>query len=740
MKHLPENLVFKEFSWSRPFSQEQVEQVIHHLFTLHPRGTIVLEIRGFNKNVHYYIGADKQDFSKIEAVFSSYGSQDFSEQFSFDAPERQPVLWAKKLSSHRSKFPLQTTAIESLTQAVLAILSKQENEQVVIQVLLGRNYQPMQVPNDIPDPHTPLFSVILGNIPRASTETRAMIQEKMRTHRVGCVVRFGSSFKSPIKANKQFEALLSVFRKMEQPKLQLTLVNDKAERLNVASSPWQMPLQVNVTECASLFFLPTGEALDYEGVPTIHPRLLLPPSWMIDPPENEQRSFGTTLNQNLNSRRKLTISPLDACRHTWCVGPAGVGKTNALLHKIMSDIKAKRPVLICEPNSDLTNDICRRIPKDRLQDVIYLDPCDPEAVVGFNPLALAKEVDPSLIAEAILSIFKGVFKDNFGVFSQDLLTSGLLTLAANDDVTLLHLPLLFTDDRYRRKMLKKVTNLELLHFWAQWEDLSENEQRQQLRPVLNKLRQFSLREGLKNCLAQKQPKWSLTDFFKTGRSPIILIPLNKGVLGAEAVSLLGAMIISMVWILCLNRSTVPIEERQICSLYLDEAQNFLHLPLDISEALAQARKYRMAIHIANQYRNQMPPDLRSGLDTNTQNKILFQLNSSDAKDFATLASPDLQAVDFRKIPPYSVYCNFLVGGKPTGWMSGITDPPTPEITDLEMVKNESRKRYGMPVSEINEMMKETFGYPSVSEVLPTEETKPELKIGRRKQGKTEEKE
>lgn len=736
MKHMPENLLFKEFSWSRPFSQDQVEQVIHHLFTLQPRNNIIFELRGFDHSVHYYLGTDKQDFSKIEAAFNSYGSQDFSDSFAFNAPERQAILWSRKLSTHRSKFPLRTDSIEAITQAILAILSQQDKEQLVIQLILGGSYAPIQVPKEISDPHTPLFKTIIGDIPKASTETRAMIQEKMRTHRVGCVVRFGSSAKSPVRAIKQFEALLSAFRKMEQPNLHLKLLNDKPEKFNLAAAPWQMPLQVNVKECAGLFFLPTGEEIDYPGVPPIHPRLLLPPTWMVDPPEQKQRSFGTTLNQNLNSRRRLNISPLDACRHTWCLGPAGVGKTNALLLQIMSDIEARRPVLICEPNSDLTNDICRRIPKDRIQDVIYLDPCDPEAVVGFNPLALAKEVDPTLIAEAILSIFKGVFKDNFGVFSQDLITSGLLTLAANDDVTLLHLPLLFTDARYRRQQLKKVTNLELLHFWAQWEDLSENEQRQQLRPVLNKLRQFSLREGLKNCLAQKQPKWSLTDFFKTGRSPIILIPLNKGVLGAEAVSLLGAMIISMTWILCLNRGKVPIEQRQICCTYLDEAQNFLHLPLEISEVLAQSRKFRMAVHIANQYRNQMPPDLRAGLDTNAQNKILFQLNSSDAKDFQSIIAPELQAVDLRKIPPYSVYCNLLVNGKPTGWISGVTDPPTPEITDLETVKAESRKRYGMPVSEINEMMKETFGFPGVSTDLPMEKNKTEIKIGRRKQAES----
>lgn len=58
--------------------------------------------------------------------------------------------------------------------------------------------------------------------------------------------------------------------------------------------------------------------------------------------------------------------------------------------------------------------------------------------------------------------------------------------------------------------------------------------------------------------------------------------------------------------------------------------------------------------MAHQYRAQLPPDIRAGIDANARNKIVFGLNATDAKDMAAMA-PELEALDFMTLPRYEVY-------------------------------------------------------------------------------------
>lgn len=123
--------------------------------------------------------------------------------------------------------------------------------------------------------------------------------------------------------------------------------------------------------------------------------------------------------------------------------------------------------------------------------------------------------------------------------------------------------------------------------------------------------------------------------------------------------------------------TAP-ERRHIVSLYIDELQDYLRLPTDLSDALAQARGLGVGITMAHQYRAQLSPELRAGIDTNARNKIVFGLNSLDAKEMASMA-PELTALDFMNLPRYEVYTNFMSDGKATGWIRGLPflrNPPS----------------------------------------------------------------
>ena len=223
--------------------------------------------------------------------------------------------------------------------------------------------------------------------------------------------------------------------------------------------------------------------------------------------------------------------------------------------------------------------------------------------------------------------------------------------------------------------------------------MRDSERRTEIAPVLNKIRQFLYRPGLRNILGQSNPKFQLTDLFY--KRKIILVPLNKGTIGAESARLLGSLIVGLTWTLALSRANIPAYKRHIISLYIDELQDYLALPTDLSDALAQARGLGVGITMAHQYRAQLPPDIRAGIDANARSKIVFGLNATDAKEVAAMA-PELDALDFMTLPRYEVYANFMSGGKATGWIRGVTMPPMEALRSPAEFRAVSQSSYGIP--------------------------------------------
>lgn len=296
-------------------------------------------------------------------------------------------------------------------------------------------------------------------------------------------------------------------------------------------------------------------------------------------------------------------------------------------HLILSDIKAGRSVLVLDPKNDLVTDVLARIPEERAGDVVVIDPSSP-CPVGFNPLGFTSYQNKALIADAVLSVLREIWTDSFGVRIQDILSASLLTLAEIDGTSLLWLQPLLTDIGFRRKIITQIKDkVGLMPFWNEFEALSDLQRQQWIAPVANKIRQFTLRPGLRNVLGQARPKFSLMDLFTQRK--IVLVPLNRGVVGNEAGRLLGSLIIGLTWTLALSRANLPPERRHLVSVYIDELQDYLSLPTDLSNALAQARGLGVGMTLAHQYRDQLPPEVRAGVDANCRNKIVFGLNSKD---------------------------------------------------------------------------------------------------------------
>jgi hypothetical protein len=135
------------------------------------------------------------------------------------------------------------------------------------------------------------------------------------------------------------------------------------------------------------------------------------------------------------------------------------------------------------------------------------------------------------------------------------------------------------------------------------------------------------------------------------------------------------------------------------SVFIDEFQDYLHLPTDLADALAQARGLGVGLTLAHQHLAQLTPQMRSAVLANARSQVCFQLASEDAIAFAR-ATRDLEADDFQRLGRFEAYLRLVAGGEVTGFASGRTLPPSSPISDPAQVRAASRERYGRPIEEI----------------------------------------
>lgn len=398
------------------------------------------------------------------------------------------------------------------------------------------------------------------------------------------------------------------------------------------------------------------------------------------------------------AERPLALSLSDSLQHLHVIGPTGVGKSTLLLNLISADIRAGRGVVVLDPKGDLVTDVLDRVPADRIDDVVLIDPADDDRPVGLNPLAGATE-DPELVVDQVVGLFHQLYRAFWGPRTDDILRSALLTLVAEPGLTLCEVPLLLTDAVLRRGLIGRLDDpVALGPFWAWYEGLSDAERAAAVGPVLNKLRAFLLRRRIRNVIGQPAPALRLEEAIDGNR--IVLVSLAKGLLGDEASALLGSLFVARLWQAVQRRAGQPVTARQPVFAFIDEVQDYLQLPTSVGDLLAQARGLGLGLTLAHQHLGQLPPALRQGVLANARSRVIFQTAADDARVLARELAPHLNAADLRGLGPRDVVVTLATGAQVAPPATGRTLPPPPPTGQAYAARAASRQRYGRDRADI----------------------------------------
>jgi hypothetical protein len=699
--------VWREVVWPRPFDIAVGVDLLDRLASDRNPGVIGWEARACKGRVRYLVGTHASDIDELVSSLRGLVPRlTVTKAFA-----RRDVLRAGRVTVSHPALALNTERTSAVVRSTLAALvSVHHKDEAVIQVLLGARSTPGLGSRTETDPRATWVDVLRGSVPQATTEARRRMHVKRGMHGFACTIRIGVASGEDGTARSLIRHIVGGLRVADAAGVHIGMTPEAPDALNQVKRPWRWPLHLSAPERACLMAWPLGEE-DLPGQPGKHPRVLT----LGRPLKTRGRDFGVTAGHDA---RTLGISAEDSLHHTVLLGPTGAGKSTAMLSLIEADMKAGRGVLVIDPKVDLTNDVLARVPEGRKKDVVVIDPMS-SSPVGLNPLAAASR-NPEQVTDGIVAVFRELFADSWGPRTQDVLTSAVLTLARHPGSTLVQLPALLSDAGLRRHLTKGLRDpVGLESFWASYEAMSVPQRAQVIAPVMNKLRQFLLRPSLRNILGQADPGFDLGDLLT--KRKIVLVSLNKGIVGSEGARLLGALVVSQLWPLILARASVA--HRPIVSVYIDEVQDYLALPTDLADALAQARSLGVGFTLAHQYRNQLPPALRSGIDANARNKIVFGLNSGDATDMAKMA-PDLEMQDFMLLPRFGVYASLLSDGHATGWVSGVTTAPGAVTSDPVELRALSARLYGREAKTIAKEIEASIG-------VDDADTGPDDVIGRR---------
>ena len=678
-------LVWHQLRFAVPLAQDTAIGLVERILPDSSLGRVVLELRASGGQAVWAVGSSAGErLARVvrELVPGCRVSRGFS---------RRAVNQAVVVSARPVGAGLATERLVTVVRAVLAALAvTAEGEELVVQLQLGRRFAPEACGRVEPQGWLELLGLV--PTPSLSGERGRRMRAQVGRHRAAGCLRLGVRAASPLRQRVLLQGLLGALRLLEGPGVRLRARTEHPAKLDAVRRPWRAGLELGAGEIVGMVGWPVGEGA-LPATPSAHPRVLPLPQ-----ARETQRAFATGVADQAGERLGISIG--DALYHTVLLGPTGAGKSTALAHLALADIHAGRGVLLIDPKTDLVADILARIPEQRRGDVVVIDPTSSRPV-GINPLArpqAACGASPELVADTVLATLKGVFAESWGVRVEQVLSAALVTLARTPGATLVDLPLLLTNPAYRQRLIAAsgADPLGTGQFWAAYEALSEAQRQQWVGPVLTRLQPFLIRPHLRATLGQAAPSFDLGEVFTRRR--IVLVSLNKGVLGAESARLLGSLLVGQLWPLILARAAVEPSRRHVVSVFIDEVQDYLSLPGSLADALAQARSLGAAFHLAHQYRGQLPAALKAGIDANARNKIIFSLSAVDAAELARQAI-GLEAADFQLLPRFGVYARTMHHGRENPWCQATTLPPTPAVQDALALRASSQARYGQDAAQ-----------------------------------------
>lgn len=434
----------------------------------------------------------------------------------------------------------------------------------------------------------------------------------------------------------------------------------------------------------------------------------------VNLPKEGQIYYGKSIFRGVKT--KVYQAAEDRRRHTYIIGQTGTGKSQLLMYMALQDIKNGNGLAIIDPHGSDIDDLLKKIPPERVDDVVLFDASDIERPLGFNILEAETEEQKNMVINAFLALLYKLYDPNktgmIGPQLERTVRNVMLTAMTDKDSTLIDVLRLLIDGEYYKKFLPNVADPLVKRYWLdEVANTSDYHKSEKMGYFVSKFDRFVTERTMRNIIGQ--PKSAINFSKIMSEKKILLVDLSKGKIGEENSNFLGLLFVPKILSAAMGRHTLlGKEDFPDFFLYVDEFQNFA--TPDFATILSEARKYRLDLVVANQFIAQLSDDIKNAVFGNVGTTVAFRVGADDAeyleKQFAPFSKTDLM-----KNSVGNFYMKLLIGGHPTNPFS--VNISWEELQAVEKypgmdqrIREASRQKYGVPVNEVEAYITKRAGF------------------------------
>lgn len=639
--------------------------------------TLVLEIIGTKEGISFYISCPKNLVELVEkTIYGYYQQADITPTVmpNLISDKKMQLVIGSLVEDQAGFRPIKTYKelhTDSLSNITSVLSNISTDEKACVQILIqpagdkwkiaGRKFvaETQKKEND------PEKKILVKTNPQIISK----IEEMSNQYAFNTVIRYAITAPDKTRANMHAQNLVGSFAQFSNEvnkftkKVPLIFPHSLISAFQMRAFPAGLfgrhISTLSTEELASIFHFPSKEVT----TPLIN--WIKAKTAPVDPkiPDSNGTMIGYGYHRGV--RRPVCIQEKDRMRHMYVIGKTGTGKSEFLIEMIKQDIVAGHGVCVIDPHGELVDDILHFTPASRGEDVIIFDPSDTERPMGLNILEHETEDEKHAITAGVINMMYKLFDPNrtgmVGPMFEHAVRNAMLTVMCEPGASFIEVVRCITDDNYVKTILPKVKDPLVRRYWTdEMAQTSQQTKSDSLGYIVSKFGKFITNGTMRNIIGQSKSAFNVREVMDNKK--ILLVNLSKGKLGEENSSFMGLLMVPRILAAAMGRVTMAQEDRKPFFLYVDEFQNFA--TPDFAVILSEARKYKLALTVANQFIGQMQDDVRKAVFGNVGTQVVLRTGVEDAEFLKKEMEPTFDQNDIINQEKFHAYIKTIVGNEP----------------------------------------------------------------------------
>lgn len=428
----------------------------------------------------------------------------------------------------------------------------------------------------------------------------------------------------------------------------------------------QLPFCHSLAQAVQAFRLPFPDEEKIRGIS------LQPATFSVLPENLPANGLCVGEKALFNDKKLIKADSSILSRHLYIMGQTGTGKTTLLKTMISDCIDQGAGFALIDPHGDLFSDVRKLIPETRLTKTTIIDTLNPQKSAKLNPLLYDEDYPQmkSLIINELLRIADTWYnlRETGGPMFELYFKNGLL-LVMDEGVqksfgrpTLKTFVDVFYDRQSLKDMMQSCDNKSTVNFFNNALKTHGEASFTNIAPYITS-KMTRLTDDTYVSPIINSFRYNINFRELIDEQNILLVKMDKGLIGSSNASLMGQLIISSILMAAMSRTDMDQKERKPFYLFIDEFQNFIKG--DVATALSEARKYGLSLIMANQTLGQLDSSIYEALLGNVGSFAFFRPGINDYDKIKNYIEPEFERRDVLKLPNFNCISRLLIDNIPS---------------------------------------------------------------------------